>query len=65
MDSPRRRQLSRPDPVVGSCSGCPQRWDSPSAAHCATCHQTFPDVAGFDDHRAARACRGPGDSNAA
>ncbi|MGF7235063.1 MAG: hypothetical protein ACQSGP_08905 [Frankia sp.] len=46
-----------PEPIVGSCSGCSERWDGPSTAHCGTCHQTFPDVAGFDEHRAARACR--------
>ncbi len=58
---PSRRRTTlrtvRPEPVAGSCSGCSERWEDPSTAHCGTCHQTFADVAGFDEHRAARACR--------
>lgn len=42
---------------------CTRRWGGELTAHCATCHETFSTVHGFDAHRrtvdGARACLAP------
>lgn len=33
------------------CPRCDATWSGTSATHCGRCHQTWPDLAGFDRHK--------------
>lgn len=38
------------------CPRCPRKWYGLSEAHCATCHEHFGSMSGFDKHRKGGEC---------
>lgn len=50
LERPGQPGARRGMPVTASCGGCGHQWIDPDVAHCARCHRTWPDVAGFDAH---------------
>lgn len=59
-DAPDAADTSR-NSVTHRCGGCPRTWAGLAEAHCASCHQTFGSVTGFDKHRYGGICLWPAD----
>lgn len=41
------------------CPHCQSRWSGYNVAHCATCHETFGGMSGFDKHRVGKCDSNP------